>query len=192
MVPYAPPLADIRFLLTRLIGLERLSALPACESVGDDVIEAVLDETAKIAGEIFAPLNDVGDKIGAKFENGNVTMPPGFKDAYQAFVDGGWNGLPVETEIGGQGLPWSIAMPVQEMLQSANLSLALCTLLNQGAVELLAVHGSDKLKEKFLPKMVSGEWTGSRKLTEPQDGSDVGAVRCKAVREGDHYRIAGN
>jgi alkylation response protein AidB-like acyl-CoA dehydrogenase len=191
MAPYTPPLSDIRFLLTRLIGLDRLSALPGYEAVGEDVIEAVLDETAKIASEIFAPLNDIGDKKGTKFENGVVTMPTGFRDAYQAFVDGGWNGLPVETEIGGQGLPWSIGMPVQEMLQSANLSLALCTLLNQGAVDLLAIHGSEALRAKYLPKMVSGEWTGTMNLTEPQAGSDVGAVNSRAAPEGDHYRITG-
>jgi alkylation response protein AidB-like acyl-CoA dehydrogenase len=191
MIPYAPPLADIRFLLTRLIGLEKLAALPSYEAVGDDVIEAVLDETAKIASEVFAPLNDVGDKHGAKFDNGAVTMPPGFKEAYQAFVDGGWNGLPVESEWDGQNLPWTIAMPVQEMLQAANISLALCALLNQGAIELLASHGSDALKKKFLPKLVSGEWTGTMNLTEPQAGSDVGAVKCKAVKDGDHYKIAG-
>jgi len=191
MIPYSPPLADIRFLLTRLIGLEALAAMPGYEAVGSDVVEAVLDETAKISSEIFAPLNDVGDRQGAKLENGKVTMPPGFGDAYQAFVDGGWNGLPVETELGGQGLPWLIGMPVQEMLQSANLALALCTLLNQGAIDLLAVHGSEELKRKFLPKMVSGEWTGTMNLTEPQAGSDVGAVRCKAVKDGGHYRITG-
>ncbi|HEU0118613.1 MAG TPA: acyl-CoA dehydrogenase [Alphaproteobacteria bacterium] len=192
MIPYTPPLADIRFILTRLIGLEELSALPGHEAVGPDVVEAVLDETAKIASEIFAPLNDAGDKKGAKFDKGIVTMPPGFKDAYQAFVDGGWNGLPVEEEIGGQGLPWTLGMPVQEMLQSANLALALCTLLNQGAIDLLAVHGSEDLKKKFLPKMVSGEWTGTMNLTEPQAGSDVGAVNSKAVKKDGHYLITGN
>jgi len=191
MIPYTPPITEIRFLLTRLIGLEQLSVLPGYEAISDDVVEAVLDETAKIASEIFAPLNKVGDKIGAKLVNGEVKMPEGFQGAYQAYVDGGWNGLSVEAELGGQGLPWSLSMPVQEMLQSANLSLALCTLLNQGAVDLLAVHGSDALKATFLPKMVSGEWTGTMNLTEPQAGSDVGAVRCKAEREGDHYRIRG-
>jgi len=189
--PYNAPLADIRFILTRLIGLENIAALPGYEAVDENVVDAVLNEAAKIAGEVFAPLNHAGDKIGAKFEKDVVTMPPGFREAYQAFVDGGWNGLPVEVELGGQGLPWLIAMPVQEMLQAANLSLALCTLLNQGAVDLLAVHGSDALKKKFLPKMVSGEWAGTMNLTEPQAGSDVGAVKCKAVKEKDYYRITG-
>ena len=190
-IPYSPPLDDIRFVLTRLIGLERLPPLPGHDGVTDDVVEAVLGEAAKIASEVFAPLNDAGDKHGARYENGAVTMPPGFRAAYKAFVDGGWNGLPVSTELGGQGLPWSIAMPVQEMFQAANLGLALCTLLNQGAIEAVEVHGSDALKKKFLPKMVSGEWTGTMNLTEPHAGSDVGAVSSKAVKDGTHYRITG-
>lgn len=196
MSSYTPPLADMSFLLTHLTGLERLAALPAYESVTPDLVEAVLGEAAKIASEQFAPLNAPGDKKGAQFENGVVTLPPGFREAYRAFAEGGWNGLPVEVEHGGQGLPWSIAMPVQEMMQSANISLALCGLLNQGAIEALSVHGSAELKEKFLPKLVSGEWSGTMNLTEPQAGSDVGAVLAKATPAddplwGDHYRITG-
>jgi alkylation response protein AidB-like acyl-CoA dehydrogenase len=190
-IPFTPPLADIKFILTRLIGLERLAALPGHDSVSEDLIDAVLGEAGKIASEVFAPLNDAADKQGAKLENGKVTMPAGCIDAYKAFVDGGWNGLPVESKLGGQGLPWSIAMPVQEMLQAANLGLALCTLLNQGAIEAVAAHGNAELKALFLPKMVSGEWTGTMNLTEPQAGSDVGAVRAKAVKDGDHYRVTG-
>lgn len=191
MVPYNPPIADIRFLLTRLVGVDRLSALPTYDAVAEELIDAVLDETAKIASDVFAPLNDAGDKKGARFENGKVTMPSGFKDAYQAFVDGGWNGLAVDTDAGGQGLPAVLGMAVQEMLQSANLALALCTLLNQGAIELLSAHGSEALKTKFLPKLVSGEWTGTMNLTEPQAGSDVGAVKSRAERTGTHYKITG-
>lgn len=191
MIPYTPPLADIHFLLNRLIGFDRLSALPGCESVNAELAEAVLSEAAKLSSEVFAPLNTVGDREGAQFDNGRVKMPAGFRAAYEAHVAGGWNGLPVEESLGGQGLPWSIAMPVQEMWQSSNLSLALCTLLNQGAIELLAAHGDDDLKAKYLPKMVSGEWTGTMNLTEPQAGSDVGAVRCKAIKDGDHYKIIG-
>lgn len=191
MVSYYPPLDDIRYLLLRLIGVERLSVLPTYDAVAEELIDAVLDETAKIASDVFAPLNHSGDKQGAKIENGKVTMPDGFRDAYQAFVDGGWNGLSVDVEAGGQGLPAALGMPVQEMLQSANLALALCTLLNQGAIELLAAHGSESLRAQFLPKLVSGEWTGTMNLTEPQAGSDVGAVACRAAHAGDHYLIAG-
>lgn len=191
MTSYTPPLDDIHYLLTRLIGIEQLSALPTYEAVSDDLVEAVLDETAKIASDVFAPLNQTGDKTGAKFAHGVVTMPPGFRDAYQAFVEGGWNGLAVDTESGGQGLPATLGMAVQEMLQSANLALALCTLLNQGAIELLSKHGSETLRATYLPKLVSGEWTGTMNLTEPQAGSDVGAVKCRAVRDGDCYKITG-
>jgi len=191
MIPYTPPLDDIRFILTRLIGLEALSALPGYDGVSAEVVDAVLDEAGKIAGEIFAPLNTTGDKIGAKFDGATVTMPPGFQAAYQAYVDGGWNGMPVDEALGGQGLPWSVAMPVQEMLQAANLSLALCTLLNQGAIELLSEHGDAALKATYLAKMISGRWSGTMNLTEPQAGSDVGAVRCKAERNGKHYLVKG-
>ena len=191
MIPYTTPLDDIRFLLTRVIGLDRLAALPGYDSVSNDLVEAILGEAAKIASDKFAPINHSGDKEGTKFDGTTVTMPQGCKEAYQAFVEGGWNAIPVDPDLGGQGLPWIIAMVVQEMLQSANLALALATLLNQGAIDLLVEHGSDALKATYLPKLVSGEWTGSMNLTEPQAGSDVGAVRCRADREGDHYRITG-
>lgn len=189
--PFIPSLADMHFVLTRLIGVERLCALPSYDAVSEDVVEAVLVEGGKIATEMFAPLNDVGDKKGITFANGAVTMPPGFRDAYLAFMEGGWNGLPVESEYGGQGLPWLLAVSLQEMLQAANIGLALCPLLNQGAIELLAVHGDDNIKHMFLPKLVSGEWAGTMNLTEPQAGSDVGAIRCKAVKEDGRYRVMG-
>ena len=191
MIPYTAPLTEIRFLLTRLLGLEKVAALPGYEAVNEELADAVLGEAAKIASEVFAPLNHSADKEGAKFENYAVTMPAGCREAYQAFVDGGWNGLAVDEAHGGQGLPWLLAMPVQEMLQAANLGLALATLLNQGAVELLSVHGSVPLRTKFLAKMVSGEWSGTMNLTEPQAGSDVGAVKCRAVKKDDHYLITG-
>jgi alkylation response protein AidB-like acyl-CoA dehydrogenase len=189
--PYTPPLAEIRFVLNRLIGLEKVASLPGYESVSDDIVDAVLSEAGKIAAEVFAPLNDVGDKNGIKFSNDKITMPPGFKDAYRAFIDGGWNGLQVEEEFGGQGLPSLVGMSVFEMLQSANVALALCPMLNGGAIELLSAHGDEATKAKFLPKLVSGEWGGTMNLTESQAGSDVGAVKSKAVKEGDHYRISG-
>ncbi len=191
MSAYTPPLDDIRFLLTHLIGLDRLVFLRGYEFVNEELAEAILVEAGKIAAEKFAPLNQGGDRHGATFENNRVTMPPGFRDAYQAYVDGGWNGLPVRSAIGGQGLPWSLAMPVQEMMQAANLSLALCPLLNQGAIELFDAHGSESLKKKFLPKMITGAWTGTMNLTEPQAGSDLAAIKCKAVKDGDAYRITG-
>ena len=175
--PFAPPLTDIRFVLTRLIGIDKLTALPGYESTGEDIIDAVLTEAGKIASEIFAPLNDVGDKNGIKFSNDKIIMPQGFSDAYRAFIDGGWNGLQVEEEFGGQGLPSLIGMSVFEMLQAANVALALCPMLNGGAIELLSAHGDEATKKKYLPKLVSGEWGGTMNLTESQAGSDVGAVK---------------
>ncbi len=188
---YTPPLNDILFILTRLIGLDKLAALPGHDSVSEDLTRSILEEAGKLAVGTFAPLNHAGDKQGLKFSNNNVTMPDGFKAAYQEYVDGGWNGLSFSEAIGGQGLPATLAMPVQEMLQTANLSLALCTLLNQGAIELLHTHGTQAQKKIYLPKMISGAWTGTMNLTEAQAGSDVGAVRCKAVKDGAHYKIQG-
>jgi 3-(methylthio)propanoyl-CoA dehydrogenase len=188
---YTPPLADIRFILKHLIGLDQLAALPGYETTDADLIDSVLEAAGTLASETFAPLNHAGDKTKAKLTDQGIVMPPGFRDAYRAYVDGGWNGLPFDTDIGGQGLPWCVAMPVQEMWQSANLALALCTLLNQGAIEAISEHGSDEQKRLYLPKLVSGEWTGTMNLTEPQAGSDVGAVRCKAIPAGDQFKIIG-
>src|SRR3546814_9682334 len=125
------------------------------------------------------------------FENGVVRMPEGFRDAYRQFVDGGWNALPFDPTFGGQGLPWSLATAVQEMWQSANLSFGLCPLLTVGAVELLQAHGSEQQKNDYLAKLISGAWTGTMNLTEPQAGSDVGALTTQARRNGDHYLIPG-
>jgi len=190
-IPFIPPLSDIRFVLTRLIGIEKMSALPAYAAIDQDTIDAILEGAGSIASEQFAPLNEIGDRKGLSFDNGVIKMPPGFRDAYQAFVDGGWNGLPVEENLGGQGLPWLLAMAVNEMMQAANIGLALCGLLNQGAIELLSVHGNDHIRTKYLSRLVSGEWTGTMNLTEPQAGSDVGAIQTKATKEKDFYRIYG-
>ncbi|MFA5040533.1 MAG: acyl-CoA dehydrogenase [Bdellovibrionales bacterium] len=189
--PYTPPLSEIRFVLTRLIGTEKLSSLPGYEAVGEDIIDAILDGAGKIASEVFAPLNDTGDKVGIKFLNDTIVMPEGFKEAYRAYIDGGWNGLQVEEKFGGQGLPSLLGTAVFEMLQAANVSLSLCPMLNVGAIELLSMHGDESTKKKYLPKMVSGEWSGAMDMTESQAGSDVGAVKTKAVAEGDHYLITG-
>jgi alkylation response protein AidB-like acyl-CoA dehydrogenase len=190
-VTYTAPIADMRFTLRSLVGLEELARLPGCENAAPDLVDAVLEEAGKLASEVIAPLNAVGDRQRAVLENGIVRTPEGFKDAYRRYVEGGWNALPFDPEHGGQGLPWAIAIAVAEMWNSANMGWALCPLLNVGAVELLEAHGSPAQKATFLPKMISGEWTGTMNLTEPQAGSDVGALRTRAVREGDHYRITG-
>jgi alkylation response protein AidB-like acyl-CoA dehydrogenase len=191
MIPYSPPLADMRFALDELAGLPEIAQLPGCEQASADLVDAVLEEAGKLARDVLAPLNDVGDRERARLENGVVRTPTGFKEAYERYAEGGWNALPFEPEHGGQGLPVALSTAVLEMWNSANMGFALCPLLNIGAVELLQAHGSDEQKRIYLAKMVSGEWTGTMNLTEPQAGSDVGALRTRAVKEGNHYRISG-
>jgi alkylation response protein AidB-like acyl-CoA dehydrogenase len=136
-------------------------------------------------------LNHPGDRQGCRLENGVVQTPDGFKEAYARFVEGGWNGVPFDPDYGGQGLPWLVATALQEMWQAANMSFGLCPLLNQGATELLSLHGSKAQKDVFLAKLIEGRWTGTMNLTEPQAGSDLGAVKTRAVRDGERYRITG-
>jgi alkylation response protein AidB-like acyl-CoA dehydrogenase len=179
MTAYTPPLADMRFALT-LAGFE------------SDITDAVLEEAAKLASEVIAPTNRDGDKFGAKLDaTGNVTTAPGFKAAYQALQGAGWCGAPFDPAYGGQGLPWVLCFALQEMWATANMAFSLCPLLTQGAVEVLATHGTDAQKKLYLEKLATGEYTGSMQLTEPQAGSDVGALRLKAVRKDDHYLLSG-
>jgi alkylation response protein AidB-like acyl-CoA dehydrogenase len=191
VIPYTAPIADMRFALKELAGLDELATLPGFEGAAPDLVDAILEEAGKLAGDVLAPLNDIGDREHSRLENGVVRTPTGWRDAYQKYVEGGWNALPFEAEWGGQGLPVALAAAVAEMWDAANLAWALCPLLNIGAVELLQAHGSKAQQHRFLPKLVSGEWTGTMNLTEPQAGSDVGAVRSRAVRDGDHWRISG-
>ncbi|HVJ54657.1 MAG TPA: acyl-CoA dehydrogenase [Aliidongia sp.] len=191
MTLYTPPLADMRFTLEEVAGLDEIAALPGCEAASSETVFAVLDEAAKLARDVLAPLNQIGDRHGAVLENGVVTTPPGFKEAYRTYVEGGWNSLPFEEEWGGQALPAVVALAVSEMWNSANMGFALCPLLNFGAVEALQAHGSPELQRTYLPKLVSGEWTGTMNLTEPQAGSDVGALRTRAVHDGTDWRITG-
>ncbi|HVH82016.1 MAG TPA: acyl-CoA dehydrogenase family protein, partial [Stellaceae bacterium] len=184
---YAAPLADMRLVLDTLGNLDGEAA---------EVKDAVLDEAARFAEEELAPLNRLGDEIGSVLENGVVRTPPGFRDAYRKYVEGGWNAVHSATEIGGQGLPQALAVSLTEMWNSACMGWALCPLLNHGAVEMLSAHGSPEQKARYLDKLVSGEWTGTMNLTEPQAGSDLGALKTRAVpasdgRWGEHYRITG-
>lgn len=188
---YAAPLKDMRFVLRHLVGLDRVSALPGCDHVGAELVDAILEEAGKFSAEILAPLNAVGDQQGAHYANGAVTTPDGFKDAYARFVAGGWNALACDPDYGGQGLPAAIAAPVEEMWQSANLSFSLCPLLTRGAVEALSLCGTEDQKARYLRRMVEGSWTGTMNLTEPQAGSDLAVVRTRAVPDGAHYRIHG-
>jgi len=188
---YTAPLRDMRFAIHELLGLERIAALPGFEFVSADIVDAALEEAGRLAADVIAPLNRIGDTMGSRLENGVVRTPDGFRAAYSAFKDGGWASVPFDPVHGGQGLPWLIATAVSEIWQSANVAFALCPLLTQGAVEALTNHGSDAQKALYLPKLISGEWTGTMNLTEPQAGSDLGALRTRAVPEGDHYRITG-
>src|SRR5271165_18758 len=191
MPSYRAPLRDMQFVITELAGLERLATLPGYEEATPDLAEAVLEEAAKLASEVLAPLNQPGDQQGASLTKGGVVAADGFGSAYRQFVENGWNGLAGDPEYGGQGLPALISAATVEIWNSANMSFALCPLLTAGATEALKQHGSRELKARYLAKMVSGEWTGTMNLTEPQAGSDLSAVRAKAVPEGDHYRLYG-
>ena len=192
MPDYAAPLADMRLALDAVADLPALLATGRYGEVDADLIDAVLEEAARFAAERIAPLNQTGDRQGARLENGRVFMPEGFPEAYRAFVEGGWNGVPFEPEYGGQGLPWVVGIAIQEMWTAANMAFSLCPLLSQGAVEAISVHGTDEQKQLYLPRLISGEWTGTMNLTEPHAGSDVGALRTRAERAEDGtYRIRG-
>lgn len=193
MTAYFAPTRDMQFVINELADLNAVAALPAFaeQDVGPDLTEAVLEEAAKLAAEVLAPLNKSGDAQGASIGPDGVIPADGFTAAYQQFVEGGWNGLGCSTEYGGQGLPELVNIATQEMWNAANMSFALCPMLNGGAIEAIRHAGSSEQKALFLPKMVSGEWTGTMNLTESQAGSDLSAVRSRAVPEGDHYRIYG-
>lgn len=189
---YIPPTQDMMFVLSDVVGLDRLPAHPDLGALDAEMVGSILEPAAQLAADVLAPLNVGGDRAPAKLSEGEVTTSPGFRDAYLQYCQGGWNAVVFDQEHGGQGLPWLIAFAVQEMWQGANMAFGLCPLLNQGAVEAIEAHGSEELKAEYLPKMISGEWTGTMNLTEPQAGSDLSAVRTKAVRAGDGaFRISG-
>src|SRR5689334_20226381 len=181
----------MQFVIAELAGLEQLAELPGFEEVTPDLVEAVLEEAAKIAGDVLAPLNQAGDAQGASLSKEGVVAADGFAAAYRRFVENGWNGLGGDPEYGGQGLPGLVAAAAVEMWNSANMSFALCPLLTAGAMEAIKAHAADALKSRYLPKLISGEWSGTMNLTEPQAGSDLSSIRTRAVPEGDHYRVYG-
>lgn len=191
MTDYTPPLRDMRFCLHEMGLAARAQALPGCEEAGPDLTDAILEESGKFAAEVLAPLNRVGDMEGARLENGVVRMPSGFANAYASFVESGWASLPFSPEHGGQGLPWLLAATTQEMWLAANTSWSLCQILTTGAVELLDKYGSEQQKALYLANLISGVWPGTMNLTEPQAGSDLGRLRCKAEPDGEHYLISG-
>ena len=188
---YVAPVKDIAFVLNHVVGLADIAKLPGFEDASPDLVEAILEESAKFTGEVLAPLNWIGDQQGSQWKDGFVTTPDGWKDAYDQFVESGWGSLSFPTQFGGQGLPMSVAAAVQEMWHSANISFGLCPLLTQGAVDAIEHHASEELQQRYLPKMVEGVWSGTMNLTEPQAGSDLAAVRTRAEPAGDHYLITG-
>ena len=193
MAEYVPPLHDIRFVLQQLVDLDGLSKLEAYAHADPETVLGVIEESGRFMAEVIAPLNAVGDAVGSTLDGeGNVTTPPGFKEAYRQYVEAGWGAVPFPGEFGGGGFPWLVAVVMQELMNSASMAFALCPLLTQGAIDMLEQHGSPAQQATYLEKMVTGEWAGTMNLTEPQAGSDLGAVRAKAVPADDGtWRISG-
>ena len=192
MSDYRPPLTDLAFTLDAIVGAGILQESGAFADYEADLRDAVLGEAARLAAEVLAPLNRGGDGAGARLENGVVRSAPGFAAAYKAFAEGGWAGVTADAAHGGQGLPMTLGVAVEEFWQAANMAFGLCPLLTHGAIEAISAHGTDEQKRVYLPKLVSGAWTGTMNLTEPGAGSDVGALQTRAVRAADgSYRITG-
>lgn len=190
-MPFKAPVEDMLFVLNNLCGLDQISQLQGYEDAQPDMVEAILGEAAKFSQEVLAPLNAKGDQQGAAFANGEVTTAQGWREAYQQLVEMGWNSPKTGTEHGGMGLPSVVNASIQEMFTAANTSFMLAPLLTQGAIESIVGFASHELQEIYLPKLVTGEWTGTMNLTEPQAGSDLAAITSKALPEGDHYLISG-
>ena len=191
MSDYFAPLSDMNFVLDHVAGLEQILDLESFKDFDHELVSAILEESSKFTSEVLAPLNRVGDEHGAVCNDGEVTTAPGWKEAYQQFIESGWNGLAFKPEYGGQGLPWLVATAVQEMWHSSNMSFGLCPLLTQGAIRALELHGSEEQQAIYMQRLVSGEWAGTMNLTEAHAGSDLAAIRTRAVAEGDHYRLKG-
>jgi 3-(methylthio)propanoyl-CoA dehydrogenase len=193
MSDYSAPLDDMRFVLENIVDLAGLAALPGYEHADPEMVFGVLEESGRFFAQEFGPLNRVGDTQHSRRNgDGSVTTPEGFARAYKQYVDAGWAGVPFPAEYGGGGFPWLVAIAMQEMMTAANMAFSLCPLLTQGAIDMLLHYGSEEQRETYLPKMVTGEWTGTMNLTEPQAGSDVGALTTKAVPAADgSWRITG-
>jgi 3-(methylthio)propanoyl-CoA dehydrogenase len=190
---YKAPFAEQAFVLETVAELPNLGRYPQFAAVADGIVEPVLEEGGKLAEDVFAPLNRLGDREGARWSPEAVRHPAGFAEAYRAYIEGGWGSLSADPEFGGQGLPFTVGVAFGEQLAAANMAFSLCMLLSAGAVEAINAHGSDEQKAAYLPKLISGEWTGTMNLTEPQAGSDVGALRPAATPVGDgSWRIKGS
>ena len=192
MSNYTAPVEDMGFVLREVVELERLCSETGIDASTIDIIDTVLDAAGKLAKEEIEPINKPGDLEGLKINSaGEVTTATGFKEAYHHYVEGGWGSLQFDPKYGGQGVPFVVAASVQEMWHSANMSWGLCPLLTQGAVEAITHNASDELKERYLPKLISGEWSGTMNLTEGDAGTDVGALKTRAIPEKNHYLIRG-
>ena len=191
-MPYRAPVSDFRFLMDHIVGFGDVAKTDRFAESTPDMVDAILTEAAKMCEEVIAPLNRAGDLHPAKLENGVVRTSPGFADGYRAITEGGWVGMSASPDVGGMGLPMTLTTAVNDMMSSSCLSLQLNPLMSQGQIEALEHHASDAIKELYIPKMISGEWCGTMNLTEPQAGSDVGALRSKAEPNGDgSFAISG-
>ena len=191
MSPYTAPLREMTFALKELGGLDAVLAHAEGTELSADLVEPILEEAGRFAAEVLAPLNAPGDREGCRWQDGEVRTPEGFAAAYASFCETGWHGMPAEVELGGQGMPTLLSTAVLEMWKSANHAFSPCQMLTLGAVEAIRRHATPELQARYLPAMVAGRWTGTMNITEPQAGSDLSAIRSRAVPEGDHYRITG-
>ena len=189
---FVPPVTEQRFVLEHIADISRLAESERFAEASGDMVDAILEGAGQLAAGEWAPLNRVGDEVGAKLTEDGVVMPDGFREAYQAYVEGGWGTIAAPADFGGQGMPFSMAAAILESLGSANMAFSLCPMLSVGAIEALTHHGSPELQAAYLPKLSTGEWTGTMNLTEPQAGSDVGALKTKAEpAEDGSWRIKG-
>ncbi len=191
MSDYHFPMSDAQFVLDQLVNFPELCTALDQDELNSGLTDAILTEAARFGHEVLAPLNKVGDQQGSKLTESGVEPAPGFTEAYHQFVEGGWPSLAGEVEFGGQGLPRTLSTAVMEIWQSSNMAFSLNPLLTQGAIEALTAHANEELKSTYLEKMISGEWTATMNLTEPDAGSDLAAIKSRAVPEGDHYRVYG-
>jgi 3-(methylthio)propanoyl-CoA dehydrogenase len=192
MTTYEAPLDEMQFVIRELAGLDTLTALPEWQDIDGETVTAVLQEASRFASEVLAPLNQTGDQRGVICKDNHVITAPGFREAYQQYVTSGWNRLGFDEKYGGHSMPNVVGAAVQEMWKSANLAFSACFQLTQGAAEAILARSSEEQKKRFLPGMVEGRWTGTMNLTEPQAGSDLAAVRTRAVRQADgSYRLVG-
>jgi len=190
---YRAPVTDIAFSLKHAAGLKTALAEGLYGDLDEETVDSVLSEAGRFASDVIAPLNSVGDKFGTPFKDGNVTTPPGWRDAYTSWAAAGWNGLAAPADWGGQDLPHAVNAACIEMWNSASMAFGIGPVLTMAAIDALHAYGSAALKQEYLGKLISGEWMGTMQLTEPQAGSDVGALRSKAERAADgNYRITGS